>query len=256
MATSSNRTTWLERGDQLKCFPDRLSQARYFYAWINGDISFVLAELERIFTTVYKMPDINWLNHPSIIISLNDMIGIPNKYIEDWSDIDFSINLPNGEIVSPLYLSQDNSYNEILAQVTANFLFLSTSDKISTIKKWQNNIIEIGYSTKSSLSELVLLYTYCRILTLSVSHSQSLSLIVNNLTKITSSTTLFLNRINNLISAWQIALYPTNVSNSLLNLSKLRKCTFISDIDTYLANTTTTNTTNLMYYLRCMDLPI
>ena len=124
-----NIESWMERGDQLECFSNRLEQARYYNAWDNGDLPYVLRTLETIFTRIQRMPAINWLNCPDLVQSGMNVEDLPSSLMEDWEDTDFAVRHPLGQAMSPKWLLQENVWDEILAGITRGFIFMKPGDK-------------------------------------------------------------------------------------------------------------------------------
>lgn len=97
--------TWLSRNSALNCFPSQLAAIAYAAAWTDGDDALIQWELERIFTQVYPLPQLNWVASNSTARALGALADGPASVSEDWSELDFVCTTAMGRDVPLSWLA-------------------------------------------------------------------------------------------------------------------------------------------------------
>jgi hypothetical protein len=251
MLNSERLPDWLIQGNQLKCFQTDFDQMKYALEWDIGNLIFVKNELERIFTTVHKLPALNWLSYNTEIYLFESIEDLPDSLLEDWNDIDFLIELPTGQVMPSHWILDEKSWDIFLVAVTEDFIFKLTNDKIELVKKWQTELIRKRWDSPLSLSKLVLYSTRARFLLNSYQSSAHLNSILEHKDSLNLIELSFKQRAIKLAETWkQILEFP------ILTLFKLRQCSTFSNLDHLLESTTTESTENLFSYLRCVNIKV
>ena len=245
-----NTEVWFQRGDALKCFSNRLQQARYFSAWSNSELNSVLYELERIFTRNSRAIGINWLNQPELLNSLAVVNDIPPLSFEDWEDSIFSINIPGGKTVHPSWLLKESAWLELLTAVTRRFLFFNNKDKHRILRSWYSNLQQNDVELNLSLDILSISASRAEFLRRSKSSSLYVKTILGDADDLEYLEQRFRERATNALNAWVSVLGP---ESKILTLTRLRNVEHMLDLETLLTRCTTPTTANLMTYLQCKD---
>lgn len=248
-----NFDSWLARGDDLGCFQHRIAQARYARAWEYGDSALVLGELERIFATVHKLPALNWLATPGVMTDLDANEDGPTSFPEDWTEADFAIALPDGQIISAGWLAAGGSWDELLARVLREFLFLPAGEKIETVRRWVADAGEMSSRRSLGLSELTLGWARTSLLVSASGQSDALATVLASAGAwLPAARDQFRSRSEKVMAAYGTVLGDPTI----LTFAGLRACKYVTQIDSYLASRTRPAIANLMTYLRCQDAPV
>ena len=255
MSGPVNTTAWLARGDQLGCFPDRLSQARYLMAWTEGGAGFVMASLERILARNQRMPALNWLNRPDVLSTLDLVEDAPRSLPEDWGDADFELVHPSGTALHPSWLDGANAWDELLAATTREFVFLRSDAKMDLAKRWKAQILAAVWRRPIPLAELVLLTARAEFLTAATARSPTLQAILPERALVLEAVASLRERAVALHAAWRSVTQPRSDGPRILTMPGLRTCQYVFQIDKLLQECTSERTANLMTYLRCADAP-
>lgn len=255
MSGPFDTASWFTRGDQLGCFPDRISQARYLMAWTEGDAGHVRASLERVLTRNQRMPALNWLNRPDIMSALDLIEDSPRALPEDWGDADFEITHPSGAILHPSWLDGQRVWDELLASTAREFVFLRSDAKMALAKRWRGQILAALWRRPVPLAELVLLTARADFLTAATAESPTLQALLPERALILVAVANLRERATALHSAWKAVTQPRSDGARLLTMGGLRSCQYVFQIDKLLQECTSERTANLMTYLRCADAP-
>jgi hypothetical protein len=252
MSIAADFQSWLTRGDALGCFQHRIAQARYARAWEYGDAALVLGELERVFAMVHKLPALNWLATPGTMTELDASEDGPQLFPEDWTEADFAVTLPDGQIVSAGWLASPGAWNELLARVLREFLFLPAGEKIETVKRWAADAAELSSRRPLGLSELALGWARTSLLVSASGQSDALATVLASAGAwMPAARDQLRSRADAVLASYGAVLG----SPTILTFAGLRACKYVTQIDSYLAGRTRPAIANLMTYLRCQDAP-
>ena len=256
MSVTSDTAGWMARGDELGCFSHRVAQARYFRAYERGEAAVVSSELERILSRVHRMVALNWLAQPALLSDLDALDDGPASFPEDWTEADFAVTLPDGQSVSGGWLERSDSWNDLVARVLRDFLFVSAGEKIELARRWRDDALEATASRGMALGPLALGWARCSLLAAASARSDSLRAILgDSLQWLPAARDSLRARAESLIQARHRVLAPEVGEPALLTFAGLRACKYVFQTDAYLARVTTPATANLMTYLRCLDAP-
>jgi hypothetical protein len=254
MTITANLSTWLTRGDTLKCFPTRIAQARYANAWDYGDVELVKPQLERIFARVHRLTALNWLSRPDLAAAIDALDDGPGTFAEDWTEADFTITVGD-EVVSAAWLQSDAQWNELEAAETRRFIFLSAGEKIHTAREWRDRAMTLRVTRPAPLSVLVAGSVRARLLSRAMISSNTLSIAVgtDSMSRLAQTAVELRARAEALMQA-RLDIAAVG-STKFLTFAALRECQHLFQIDQLLLAATSPATTNLMTYLRCADMP-
>ncbi len=254
MTITANLSSWLVRGDTLKCFPTRLAQARYANAWDYGDIELVKPQLERIFARVHRLTALNWLSRPDLAAAIDALDDGPGTFAEDWTEADFAITVGD-DVVSATWLQGNAQWDELEAAEARKFIFLSAGEKIRIAREWRDRAMTTRVTRPASLSVLVTGSVRARLLARAVVGSATLSLAIgaDSASRLMQAADELRVRAEVLLQArLDIAAIG---STKFLTFAALRECQHLFQVDQLLLAATSPATENLMTYLRCADLP-
>lgn len=249
-----NLERWLQRGDDLKCFANSTDQMKYLEAWERSDLVVLQRHLERIFTRSHRLPTINWLNRPDLVTAVDKKEDGPSGLLEDWEESDFSVLHPLGVTMSPAWLRQENSWNEMLAGLTRLFIFSKASEKFDAIQKWETSVTEAYQNSGKTLSVLVEMALRAEFIQFTADRSPYIRDVVIDRDLIVHAATELKRRAFNLLSLWeQVDSNQHEPLPSVLTLGKIRRAQHMVELDGVLRACTGDLTKNLLTYLRCRD---
>lgn len=254
----ANFDLWLERGDALGCFPNRIAQVRYADAWDNGMIEHVLPQLERILTRVHRLPALNWLSRPDVVSIVDELADGPSKYAEDWTEADFALVLPGGDSVSARWLlEEERCWDEMEARLLQEHLFLSAGEKVRAFRDWVAQIDEASTVYPLPLTEIVAVAVRASLLAKMLYGSESLRIILDepNLHRLDDLGKQYRIRAAHLARAVRLVLDDPGDKPRFLTMAAVRSCDHIFQLDRLLQSAQSSATANLLTYLRCVDAP-
>lgn len=251
MIVTNDVPGWLGRGTQLRCFDTRTDQIRYLVAWSNGNTSRVLLELERILSRNHRMPALNWLALPELVLGLDELEDGPEMPPESWTDADFAVEHPDGTLLHPSWLEGNGAWDELLAATVRSFIFLQPREKVRTARNWSREAMETYHSVSVQLKDLVSSTVRSEMLNAAVPSSQTLGVVLGGDAPGTIVSSRLKSRATALLAEWRNVTQPRPGGIRFLTMAGLRSCGSVLAIDEYLAECTSEATANLMSYLRC-----
>ena len=257
MTIAADMTTWLARGDALKCFPSRIAQARYANGWEYSEIHIVAPQLERIFTRVHRLPALNWLAVPGTAAFLDSLVDGPGGFAEDWTEADFQVALPDGQAVSLSWLSENDSWVALDAMLLQQFLFLPAGEKIRLSREWLAGIVDLRTRFPASVQDLVDGAARASLLAKSLRTSESLRVLLWDADPgpLEEAATAFRERVASLIEARRLVFERSESGPRFLSFAAVRACQYVFQLDQLLQSAQAPATANLISYLRCQNAP-
>ncbi len=257
MTIAADMTSWLERGDALRCFPSRIAQARYANAWEYGEMELVAPQLERIFSRVHKLPALNWLAVPDVVSQIDSLVDGPAKFAEDWTEADFGLSLPNGQTVSVKWLETEQSWQDLEILQLEKFLFLSGGEKIRIAREWLTDLVDLRTRFPAGVQALVDASVRAAFLARALPGSEALRAVLwdVNPDALAAMAQEFRDRAAALAAARRLVFEVPVEGPRFLTFAAIRACQHVFQIDQLLRSAQTPATANLITYLRCQNAP-
>lgn len=248
--------SWVERGTELQCFPSTDDQLLYFNAWNTYDAVYVSDELERILTTVHKLPILNWLGLPDLLQELDCLEDGPSGLPEEWSPGDFGVLVDGaGEFPASWFgqTLEEGALSELLTVRTKLFLPLSAGDKIDRLKRMAGDVRLVSWRRRQTLSTLVNCAVDARLIAAAASSSEIVRMAVPDHASMAALGAEIEERCSLLLGAWW-KVFGTSGPRPL-TLFALRQAQSLITIEQLLKGIESDHNRNLLTYLRCADMP-
>jgi hypothetical protein len=257
VSIAADLPTWLARGDALKCFPSRIAQARYANAWEEGEIDLVAPQLERIFTRVHKLPAVNWLAVPETVAAIDSSVDAPAKFAEDWTEADFAVALPDGQVVSVSWFSDPESWNVLKVMALEKFLFLQAGEKVRVAREWLTELVDLRTRFPAGAQTLVDAAARADLIASALPSSEALRVLLWDADPgaVAAMAAEFRSRVLALSDVRRAVFDPPDSGPRFLTFSAIRSCKYVFQLDQLLASAQSPATANLITYLRCQNAP-
>jgi len=247
--------SWVERGAELQCFPSADDQLLYFNAWTTYDAVYVVDELERILTSVHKMPVLNWLGMPGLLAELDCLEDGPRSLPEEWTPSDFDVTVGSGLFPASWFGQSltEESIAELLTVRTKAFLPLNSGDKIDLLRRMAGDIRLTSWRRRQSLTALVGCAVDARFISAAASSSEVVRMAVPDHESLAVIGREIEQRASLLLGAWW-RVFGTSGPRPM-TLFALRQSQSLITVEQMLKGIETDLNRNLLTYLRCADMP-
>jgi hypothetical protein len=247
--------SWFSRGQDLLCFPDDPTQAKYLQFYQAGNVAAVVRMLEKVFAGAQRMPALNWLAFPAQIAAAETATDDgPPKMIEDYAPADFLI-LPwgGGPGVSPSLISGPSGWGVLLQDLASSFLFLPLSDKQAYAAALQGAALRAG-TRACGLSDLARGATAASFLAAAAPASPALQVAAPYWAQAAGLAGALRARAETVVGAlWGPTVGGAQSDWSPLTLYALRSAATVAEVGAALLAATNGGNANLMQYLMCQD---